>query len=297
MRSQNLVNGTILILLGLAFLGRNLGILPGIPWSNLWQLWPVFLIIFGLQVLFPKGKMSVLAPIILIIAVVIALFGLGPFQRGVQDYGSQRQSLALAESTTQAGLTLRNVGVAHLRVIGGELEGSQAMEYSANRQVIDRSDVEVSPAKTDYYLYGRSSSRWVGMTALPNVHVVLDTGVHWHLDLSLGVGAVKADLQSLPWEQLRIDAGVGQISVQAGPAAWARTMAIHNGVGSVSLDLHREIPVSVRLNTPSFMNNLERAGFVRDGDRYVSANYRDSDTPLDITVDGGISQVSVRWNR
>ena len=124
MKSENLVTGTILVLLGLAFLGRNLGILPGIPWSNLWRLWPVFLIVVGLQVLFPKGKLSVLAPTVLIIAVIIALFGLGPFQRSTVDYGQQLQSIPVAERADVVGLTLRNVGVADLRVAGRELDGN-----------------------------------------------------------------------------------------------------------------------------------------------------------------------------
>ncbi len=297
MKSENLVTGTILVLLGLAFLGRNLGILPGIPWSNLWRLWPVFLIVVGLQVLFPKGKLSVLAPTVLIIAVIIALFGLGPFQRSTVDYGQQLQSIPVAERADVVGLTLRNVGVADLRVAGRELDGTDAVQYKAERAVIDRSEVDVSPTITTYYLYGNSSagSRWFGSTTAPKVDIALDSNLLWHLDLGIGVGVIQANLIDVDWEKLRVDTGVGQLTVRVAPASWGRSMSVHNGVGSIRLELPAGAPVSLQLNTPSFMHNLERMGLQRQGDRYVSTAFEGSDTPLEIRVDGGLSHVAVHW--
>jgi predicted membrane protein len=56
----------LLIVIGLVFLGMNLGIIPEEGWSTLWRLWPVLLIIGGLDDLFRREGIA--WPILMITA-------------------------------------------------------------------------------------------------------------------------------------------------------------------------------------------------------------------------------------
>ena len=60
----------LLITIGLVFLGKNLGLIPGEGWSTIWRLWPLLLIIGGLDDLFRRE--GVAWPI-LVIGIGIAL--------------------------------------------------------------------------------------------------------------------------------------------------------------------------------------------------------------------------------
>jgi ABC-type polysaccharide/polyol phosphate export permease len=48
----------LLICLGIIFLLNNLGILPWTIWLSLWRLWPVLLILAGLQAVFRGSKVA-----------------------------------------------------------------------------------------------------------------------------------------------------------------------------------------------------------------------------------------------
>jgi hypothetical protein len=61
-----------LISIGLVFLGRNLGIIPGEGWNTIWRLWPLLLIIGGLDDLFRQE--GVAWPVLMIGAGVVLLY-------------------------------------------------------------------------------------------------------------------------------------------------------------------------------------------------------------------------------
>ena len=73
MKNDRLIPGLILVLIGAAFLLDNFGYID-FHWSNIWHLWPIFLIIGGVNLVFAHNK-SPLATT-LKIGVVILGFGL-----------------------------------------------------------------------------------------------------------------------------------------------------------------------------------------------------------------------------
>ena len=54
----------LLITIGVLFLGSNLGLIPGSEWGAIWKLWPLLLIIAGLDDLFRRK--GVAWPVLLI---------------------------------------------------------------------------------------------------------------------------------------------------------------------------------------------------------------------------------------
>lgn len=77
--------GVILIVSGIIFFFNTLGILPWDIWNNLWQFWPIVLILWGLQVILGQGKLArvVISLITLIILVAIAFFVVAQYNSGV----------------------------------------------------------------------------------------------------------------------------------------------------------------------------------------------------------------------
>jgi hypothetical protein len=74
---RSLFGPILLISIGLVFLGRNLGIIPGEGWNTIWRLWPLLLIIGGLDDLFRRE--GVAWPILMIgVGVVLLSHYFGP---------------------------------------------------------------------------------------------------------------------------------------------------------------------------------------------------------------------------
>src|SRR5918912_1045919 len=68
----------VLIFIGTVFLLQNLGYLPPNAWVNLWRLWPLVLVLGGLELLF-AGRLPWLIMAILAVAILVAgVLTLGP---------------------------------------------------------------------------------------------------------------------------------------------------------------------------------------------------------------------------
>lgn len=72
---RSLITAILLILIGLIFLFNNFQILPWGVWGFLWKLWPIFLILAGLEIFLGVNLLGEL--LIIILAVIVSLFVLG----------------------------------------------------------------------------------------------------------------------------------------------------------------------------------------------------------------------------
>jgi hypothetical protein len=82
MKNDRLIPGLILVLVGLAFLFHTLGYIH-FHWSNIFSLWPVFLIIGGVNLLFANNK----TPLAMIIKVGVVIIGFALLLFG--DFGNR----------------------------------------------------------------------------------------------------------------------------------------------------------------------------------------------------------------
>src|ERR1700712_2307121 len=73
MRNDKLIPGLVLVLIGAAFLLNNFGYIH-FHWTNIFHLWPIFLVIAGVNLVFAHNKSAWAT--ILKIAVVVLGFGL-----------------------------------------------------------------------------------------------------------------------------------------------------------------------------------------------------------------------------
>lgn len=78
MKSDKIIPGLILVLIGVAFLLANFNIID-FNWNNLWHLWPVFLVIAGINLVLANNR--TIWATVLKIAVVLAAFALIVFGR------------------------------------------------------------------------------------------------------------------------------------------------------------------------------------------------------------------------
>lgn len=74
-RRHSLTTAILLILIGLIFLFNNFGILSWSVWEVIWKIWPVFLILFGLEMLIGKKFLGKAVMILLIVILSLALIG------------------------------------------------------------------------------------------------------------------------------------------------------------------------------------------------------------------------------
>lgn len=78
MRYKNIFGGFIIIIIGVLFILRNIGVID-LSWWYVWKLWPLILVFIGISVLPIKDvwKLIISFIILLIAVLLITIYGLG----------------------------------------------------------------------------------------------------------------------------------------------------------------------------------------------------------------------------
>ena len=78
MKTKNIIWGLILVLIGILFILKNLGIIY-FSWYSLWRLWPMLLVLIGVTILPVKDGVKVVLIIIVLVATAIFLISYPDF--------------------------------------------------------------------------------------------------------------------------------------------------------------------------------------------------------------------------
>ncbi|MAS37734.1 MAG: hypothetical protein CL610_27305 [Anaerolineaceae bacterium] len=303
----------VLITIGVLWLLSNLGVISAANLFVLVRLWPLLLIIVGLDLLFGRqsrsmGNLIGVGAVVLIVFVVLVGPSLGlagpnlditqsSFNEPVEDATDATINLDLSLAATSIyTLTDSNdlftAEVSHV----GELDYSVSGNTSKTIRLAQRD--------TD------STDGFMGLDFLAPVFGVQRDELYWRVGLSPdvlltlnidgGVGQTDFDLSGLQLESVSINGGVGEINLTL-PAAQDTTyeVALNGGVGSVNIDVPEGAAVRM-MGNGGIGNITVPAGFTRVGDDddddgvWQTTGYEDSAPHILINYNGGIGALTLR---
>ncbi len=121
----------------------------------------------------------------------------------------------------------------------------------------------------------------------------LNDNVPMDLNIDLGVGESYLELGSLSLTNLDINMGVGETTVDL-TGDWEQSVDINieGGIGATTVRLPND--VGVRVETQTGIGSINVHGLIANGDTYTNAAYETADVVLDITVNGGIGEITLR---
>jgi hypothetical protein len=307
-RGSSLFFPFILVVVGVILLLNNLGVLPWSVWVTLGQLWPVLLILLGIELLF--GRRSawlgvVVAGIMVLLVVGIAswltLHGTsGALAAGSAGPTEQRSLPIPLNGTSQGDVTLQvPAGVLTVGALspnasdlaqatatlppGMELY-QQPSEEQGNATVV----IGISGSSHGFPFFG--TDRRSG----PSLDVRLHPRVPLTLRADVGVGQSTFDLTGLQVKDFTLNNGAGQANIHVPSAAGQVSLDIHSGAGQVALfvppgvgaHIHSEGGL-VKLHVPS-----DRFQKVTDG--YQTGDFATAPNRVDVTLHVGIGEVDVK---
>ncbi len=298
MKSRLLTNGTVLIIIGVIFLLRNLGIPTVIPWVNLWQLWPMFLVVLGLQILFPRGVLSIIAPVVLVFTLVIAFLGAPLFPWTTPDY--MEASFPLQTDVSHGELRVQNVPVANISLQANTALHPPAVLFGGERTLIGDWGATQRDTSGIYTVKGHRSlggqfSTFNGSRA--QLDLSINPTLDWNFNFDIAVINGRLDLTDLLWSNLVLSSGIANLTIRLGTAfADGAEIHINSGISRVALEVSQDVGLRITTSTPSFLHNLERSGFDPLGDSYISPAYLADDPPkVHLIINSGISTISLNW--
>jgi hypothetical protein len=299
-RNRGLLFPLVLIAIGIIVLLANTGVLSPEALQRLGDLWPLLLVIAGLQLILnhslPRQQATLVglgaATVIVIAAVAYAT--LAPSTAlGTQQFDSSESLGGLSAATldvnysaatvdVQAGSLAGSLYQAHVDYPGGENPPTISLDHVTGTLAIhDSSNFSL------FHLFG---------TTRRHVLVTLTDRIPWAIQIGGGAANLRLDLRNLQLSKLEVSGGADQLDGQLASAKGTVVIAVSGGASNVTLQApaHSEWRVAVSGGVSAVTINGSSSGTLGGDFQRQSPGYGSATNRFDIEISGGASHVDFR---
>jgi hypothetical protein len=295
-RTRGLWLPLVLIAIGVIVLLSNTGVLSADALERLGDLWPLLLVIIGLQLILnhalPRQQATIfgLAATALIIVAAVAYATLAP----ATSFGTQHAESSQPVGGLTSGTLDLNYSAANLEIQSGGLGDSlyrATVDYPAGDSPPTMSldhvtgTVEISSGSsfTPFHLFGNNRR---------HLAVTLNDRILWTIRISGGASGVHLDLRQLQLSNLEISGGASSVDAQLGKPKGSVGIHVSGGASNVVVRAPSgsEWSVSVSGGISSLTVNGQSSGGLGDFHRQ-SPGYDAATDRFDIEMNGGVSHL------
>lgn len=298
MKYKNLFWGLLLILLGVAYLLKQFGVVY-FNWRDVISLWPMLLVLLGISILPIKAFYKLITSFVAIaVMALIIYFNPGQWQAGWtiwigNHYQSEKNDVkesfyyddgaeyalleldAVAGSYTIEGTTDNLFDFTHI--------GDSGTYYNQTTSHDNYQHIKIGPeTKNNQFNTYRNHQ----------VEIKLNEETIWNIDIDAGAAEIMLDLTPFIVNKLTINGGAASVEVILGDRADSLNVKIETGVSAVVVKVPKHVACEV--NTDSFLVSKELPDFDKvSKSTYVSPNFSSAEKNIYIKFEAGISSFEV----
>jgi hypothetical protein len=300
-RRGSLIFPIVLIVAGLILLLNNLGVVPWSIWPSLARLWPVLLILLGVDLVIGRRFSwfgAAIAVIMLALVVGVALIGARVAAPSSGGPTTVRTEAVPLNGATGGDLTV-NFGAGELNVGALPAGSPNLVQLSGigpgGAFLTPQTRLQNGTATVSIDTRGNPQGWALLGPAAGNgseTSMLLNPRVPETLRLNLGAGDATLDLTNVPVRDLSVNNGAGQLEVRFPDAAGTTTADIHSGAGQVTLVIPRGVGAAIHA-TDGLVNLHVSYRFQATSDGYRTDDATTAANRLDITLHVGFGSVDV----
>lgn len=279
--------------LGGVFLLTNFGILGWGAWNTLFRLWPLLLVVAGLELLLGRRSIWISLPVSAIVLGILAV-ALGLTGVNLPTQGTVETTVNEPLGSAERAEVSVSLGVGELNLF--PLEDSNALisgELSSDGTNV-RSRSTMSGDTLVYSLEHNNPVMVVPFDDSWSWNLGLTTQIPLELDSSMGVGAMGLVLGEMKLEDLSVSQGVGDVEVILPDGDYHAE--VDQAIGQIIVEIPRDVPI--RLNVSRAISSLSLPGdFEKHGDFYYSPGAQSADEFIQIEINQAIGNIIVRYDR
>lgn len=287
-----IVNGLLIIAVGVVLLLSNLGYLTIDFWTLLTRFWPLLLVLAGLNIIFFGRSYIGLGMLILIVLVVVwgVNFGLSWGPHGQVQFNGPRitetidKTVGLSPSSQKGTLRL-DMTAGELTIFGGAQSLVEAHFEERNWPAAARP--EVTSEGNDVTIKQASNAISTG-SVRQKWNIRLNTDLPMAVVANVGAGENNIDLRETKVESLNFSTGASSTSITLGDRVPLCTVTLRAGAASTTVEVPKTAGIKVTVQTGIGSSNLGSLGYNRDGKTYTSANWDTASSKIEITFNGGV---------
>jgi len=294
----------LLIVVGGFFLASNLGYVAPISVRTVLQLWPLLLVLAGIEILLARREpMIALAIEVVVVAVAIGLVVTQPRGLFVPVGSAQPSSSTTVPRQGATSLALRVEGSAGTySVSGGASDLVEARSDHGDLSVRDSrrdggqtADIRVQPATIgDIHIFGT--------TPPTNVDVRVARDVPTSLRVEGGAGDFIVDLSAIQIRDARVETGASHLELTLPKPSGDVPIRIQAGAASVIVIVPEDVEVRITTSGGLLSTSSENArlgagtvsALARNASVMETAGYASAKDRVTITIEAGASSITIR---
>jgi hypothetical protein len=302
-RRGSVVWPLLLIAVGSIFLLQNLGILPWSVWGQIWRLWPLALVLIGLELLLGgriRGAALATLTLALLVGGVLALTT-APWARLSSGPSEQRTFDQPLQGATQATVRVE-FGAGELQVRdlepGDGRLAAMIFDGPAGLTLEPRFSIQNGNAELRYALSGR---RGFGppFFRMPDgrmaMQLSLAPDIPIDLRVTMGAAESRLDLSKLKLSRLEIETGASSTWLRLPEAGGATAARLQAGAASIEVELPEGAAGQVRYDGGLSTVDVQNPRLLPAGERtYRTADFDTNPNRVDLRIDTGVTTVTIR---
>ncbi len=286
------------------FLLQNTGYLPPNFWVNLWRLWPVVLVLIGVELLLahrvPWLVLVGLAAVVLIVGAV----GINVGMPASADTGVSTTSQTDLSGASQAAVTVRfGAGTLNLGpILEPQPDQLASMTYQGPQQLAPQPRYTVSNVglgQLEYqssprggagflpFVAGRSDAAQMDLTLAPSVPIS-------SLTVQTGATDARLDLSSLHVSALDMSIGAATTWLRMPESAGVTTAHISGGASTLTIEVPQGVAAQIQLRGGLSTVDVDQSRFPQVSDNlYRSPDYDTATNKVDLNIETGVTTIQI----
>lgn len=288
--TNKLATGAVLIVIGIIFLLINLGYISFSILFGIFDLWPLILIVVGINVLF-KNKSIVSFITWTLFFIILVLYGL--YYGEISNIGTTGYNTNFKKpiETLYGELDL-DIGAAKINI---ESAQSDLLNASLQDSNLDYTDTYKNNKETAVFNFKSKNYNKVNLNNKNNNYSFkLNKDVIWDLDFDLGAVSGVLNFEEIPIRSMDLDFGAGNLDIILGNNYSKSKIKIDSGASNLNILIPENAGIKIKLDTALTKTNIDNLNLSKEGDYYVSSNYEEASTKLDFDIDMGVGRVDFK---
>jgi cell wall-active antibiotic response 4TMS protein YvqF len=289
----------VLIAIGIIFLLANFGVIPGVSPLGLLNLWPLLLILAGVDI--AAGRRWPLAALgidIAVIALGLALlvtqptFAGGPFFGIGTAAGGQRDvSVARQSATTSLSLDI-NGGAGRFRFGGGSAALVEA--HSTNDDlVLRRSNFDSGGEHADVRI-DENTRRFGSASGAADVETRVASDVSTTLSVNGGAGEFIIDLRDVKLRGADLNVGAASLILTLPKPTAMVTIDVNAGASSIVVEVPDGVEAQISTKGALLTLRSSNARVNASGNSAETSGYPSATARVNVRITAGVSSITIR---
>ncbi|MEA3423677.1 MAG: DUF5668 domain-containing protein [Bacillota bacterium] len=288
--------GIAFIAAGLFLIAYKFGFIDlGLFWSTI-NLWPLLLVVIGINMIFKKTPWIKALTWILFIAIVVLYSyyfdgNITIFGRTVGYDMHQEEYISEYDSSVEYGELKLDLGAGRLDVLSGDEYLIESKYPGEITEVIDSglNNTQIFDYKTkngiDFIKRDNEGYKYF---------FKLNKDIVWGIDIDMGAVDAKLDMRNIIFDDLDIDVGAGQLDLYLDKIDESVSIFIDSGVSNIDVYIPKD--ESVKLKYDGGIKDIDFVGdlhYEKEGEFYYSKEYS-KDVFYFIDINTGVGNLSIR---